>query len=39
MAALGDTQGNSRRYTLEELDNEENDAEMSRCNSPVDFEA
>ena len=39
MAALGYTQGNSRRYTLEELDNEENDAEMSRCNSPVDFEA
>ena len=39
MAALGYTQGNSRRYTLEELDNEENDAEMSRCNSSVDFEA
>ena len=39
MAALGYTQGNSRRYTLEELDNEENDAEMNRCNSPVDFEA
>ena len=39
MAALGDTQGNSRRYTLEELDNEEKDAEMSRCNSSVDFEA
>ena len=39
MAALGYTQGNSRRYTLEELDNEEKDAEMSRCNSSVDFEA
>lgn len=39
MAALGYTQGNSRRYTLEELDNEENNTEMSRCNSSVDFEA
>ena len=39
MAALGYTQGNSRRHTLEELDNEKNDAEMSRCNSSVDFEA
>lgn len=39
MAALGYTRGNSRRYTLEELDNEEKDAEMSRCNSSVDFEA
>ena len=39
MAALGYTQGNSRRYTLEELGNEENDAETDRCNSSVDFEA
>ena len=39
MVALGYTRGNSRRYTLEELDNEEKDAEMSRCNSSVDFEA
>ena len=31
MVALG--------YTREELDNEEKDAEMSRCNSSVDFEA
>lgn len=39
MVALGYTRGNSRRYTLEEPDNEEKDAEMSRCNSSVDFEA
>lgn len=39
MVALGYTRGNSRRYTLEELDNEEKDAEMNRCNSSVDFEA
>lgn len=39
MAALGYTRGNSRRYTLEEPDNEEKDAKMNRCNSPVDFEA
>ena len=39
MVALGYTRGNSRRYTLEEPDNEEKDAKMNRCNSPVDFEA
>ena len=39
MAALGYTRGNSRRYTLEEPYNEEKDAKMNRCNSPVDFEA
>ena len=37
MAALGYTRGNSRRYTLEEPDNEEKDAKMNRCNSPVDY--
>lgn len=39
MAALGYTQGNSRRYTLEELDNEEDDAEMNCRISSVAFEA
>ena len=39
MAALGYIRGDSKRHTLEELDNEEKDAEMSRCNSSVDFEA
>ena len=39
MVALGYTRGNSRRYTLEELDNEEDDAEMDRRISSVAFEA
>ena len=39
MAALGYTRGDSKRHTLEELDNEEDDAEMDRRISSVAFEA
>ena len=39
MAALGYTQGDSKRHTLEELDNEEDDAEMNCRISSVAFEA
>ena len=39
MAVLGYTRGNSKRHTLEELDNEEDDAEMNCRISSVAFEA
>lgn len=39
MAALGYIRGDSKRHTLEELDNEEDDAEMDRRISSVAFEA
>ena len=39
MAALGYMRGDSKRHTLEELDNEEDDAEMDRRISSVAFEA
>ena len=39
MAALGYIRGDSKRHTLEELDNEEDDAEMNCRISSVDFEA
>ena len=39
MAVLGYTRGDSKRHTLEELDNEEDDAEIDRRISSVAFEA
>lgn len=39
MAALGYIRGDAKRHTLEELDNEEDDAEMDRRISSVAFEA
>lgn len=39
MAALGYIRGDSKRHTLEELDNEEDDAEMNCRISSVAFEA
>ena len=39
MAALGYIRGDSKRHTLEELDNEEDDAEIDRRISSVPFEA